>query len=251
MIEISKQSQRVYRVAHGIRATIAVGMLALCAFLVGCSSSDGGAASDSTPAAPVDYRSAMVSRLTGEWGDSALAEEVVERVGVGALESWEERVPMEDVATTPLLSYHPDTTPAAQINTLVVFTFGYRGDLESETEPGPVNEQMAAEVMDFLAEYPVPVYAQTNVASLLQDAGVPQVTSIDRVVGPDGEITYLSTLGAAEAILAISSESGNALGIVGVVCFADHEGRCVLTAEAAGMAATAVEGIDQEHTSKP
>jgi hypothetical protein len=186
----------------------------------------------------------MVSRLTTEWGDSALAEQVIEGVGVGGLESWEKRVSMDDVATTPLLSYHPDSTPAAQINTLVVFDFGHRGGVAGEPEPGPVNEQMAAGVIDFLAQYPMPVYAQTEVASLLQDVGIPQVTSIDPVIGPDGQITYLSTMGAAEAILVKSAESGTALGIVGVVCFADHEGRCVLTAEAAGMAATAVEGID-------
>ena len=63
--------------------------------------------------------------------------------------------------------------------------------------------------------------------------------------------TTLSTICAAEKILADAAASGTDLGTVGVMCLADHEGRCVLTASAAGMNTTAVEGIDLPSTYDP
>ncbi len=237
---------------------IPVLVLVLCAAAAGCGDDGGGetaeattTAPSSTTTAPIDHRSAMVSRLTDEWGDAALAEAVVDSLGPEGLAQWEQRVPIDEVATTPLLTYATDPAPAEEIDALAVFAFGYRGDVDAEYEPGPVNEAMAAVVIDFLAEHPVPVYAQTEVATLLQDAGVADVTSIDRVVGPDGTLTYLSTMGAAEAIVADAEAAGTPLGTVGVVCFADHHGRCLLTAGAAGMDATTVEGIELPTTYDP
>jgi hypothetical protein len=89
-------------------------------------------------------------------------------------------------------------------------------------------------------KHPVPVYAQTEIATQLQAAGVPDVTSIDPVTAPDGTVTYLSTAGVAEQTMSKAQAAGAALGTVGVVGFSDHAVRCVLTARKAGMTAAAV-----------
>lgn len=229
---------------------------ALAASLVVCSlvacSSGGGTGVDAaatttstatTWPAPVDYRSALVDRLGDEWGDRATAEQVVAALGADGLAAWEAKVPMAEVATAPLLAYRTTPSPAADVDSLVVFAFGNRQGPDGTLEPGPVNQELADATAAFVAEHPVPVFAQWEVAHLLQAAGVPGVTSIEPTTGPDGEVVYLSTRGVADAVVADAAASGVQLGTVGVVCFADHEGRCLLTATAAGMDATAVDGV--------
>ena len=70
------------------------------------------------------------------------------------------------------------------------------------------------------------------------------MTSIEPTTGPDGEVVYLSTRGVADAIVAEAGASSLVLGTAGVICFADHEGRCLLTADAAGIDGTAIEGVE-------
>ena len=190
--------------------------------MAGCSSDDGSAAGPTTEAptttAPVDYRSAMVARLTDEWGDADVAEQVVTAIGADGLAAWEQRVPMADMATTPLLAYRTPTTPADDIDNLVVFAFGNRVAADGTLEPGPVNQQLADATAAFVADHPVPVFAQWEVARLLVAAGVPDVTSIEPTTGPAGEVVYLSTRGVADAIVAEATASSQDLGTAGVVC---------------------------------
>ncbi len=86
----------------------------------------------------------------------------------------------------------------------------------------------------------MPVYAQTEIAKLLQAAGVEGVTSIDPVTDADGTVTYLSTAGVAEQVVSKAQAAGAKLGTVGVIGFSDHAVRCVLTARKAGMTDAAV-----------
>jgi hypothetical protein len=69
---------------------------------------------------------------------------------------------------------------------------------------------------------------------------VQDVTSIDAVTAPDGTVTYLSTAGVADQVVSKAQAAGEELGTVGVVGFADHAVRCVLTARKAGMTDAAV-----------
>jgi hypothetical protein len=195
--------------------------------------------------APVDYRSAMVSRLTDEWGEATVAEQVVTAIGPDGLAAWEAKVPMNEVATTPLLTYRPAGVPADQVDSVVVFAFGNRVAADGTVSPGPTNQELADVTAAFVAEHPVPVYAQWEVARLMIADGVEGVNSIEPTTDAAGNVVYLSTRGVADAV-AGSGEA--ALGRIGVICFADHEGRCLLTADAAGLDAAAIDGLDLPST---
>jgi hypothetical protein len=200
---------------------------------------------------PMDHRSALTIRLAEEWDDPDLAARVVSGLDPSLLATMEARIPMAEVATTPLLSYVGPTTPADEIDSLVVFAFGFREQPDGSTAPGPANEAMAGEVATFLADHPVPVFAQHEVADLLVASGVPNVVAIEPQVGTDGQVVYLSTAGVAEQAARKAEAGGVEMGRVGVVCFADHVGRCLLTASAAGMDAVRPAGIDPPDTYDP
>ncbi len=230
------------------RALVVAGILALGASLLaacGGSSSDGAnraavTTEAPTTTAPVDYRSAMVSRLTDEWGDASVAEQVVAAIGPDGLAAWEAKVPMAEVATTPLLTYRPSGVAADQVDSVVVFAFGNRVAPDGTVSPGPTNQELADVTAAFVAEHPMPVYAQWEVARLMIADGAEGVNSIEPTTDAAGNVVYLSTRGVADQV-AGSGEA--ALGRIGVICFADHEGRCLLTAKAAGLDATAIDGI--------
>jgi hypothetical protein len=226
----------------------------LSAVLLGaCADSDedsgaAGTSSTTTPettasTAPLDHRSAFTARLAEEWDDPALAEQIVGGLDEATLEQWEAKVPLSEVADSELLTYQVPTVPDDEVDSIVAFAFGYRDAADGSRDPGGPNEAMAEEIAAFVAERPVPVFAQTEIAELLEARQVPDVVSIDAVVGPDGNLVYLSTAGAAEQVVEKAGRASTELGTVGVVCFADHLGRCVLTAEAAGMDAVVPEGI--------
>ena len=181
------------------------------------------ASAQTTTTAP-SYAAALEARLAKEWQDPALAKEIVTAMSPETLASFEAKVPQAQVATSPLLAYRPKPIPAKTIDSLIVYAFGNRVDATGATTAGPTNEQLAKAVKTFVAKHRVPVFAQQEVAQYL--TGVPNVTSIDPVVGPDGKIVYLSTAGVAD-----QAEQKGATGTVGVVCFADHVGRCVLTTQ--------------------
>ena len=255
MSVVQRRAQRSFgRRPLGLAAVLVAVTVAV---LAGCGS-DGGSGSGAAPTTvapttttPVDYRSAMVARLSDEWDDPAVAEQVVVAIGPDGLAAWEKKVPMAEVATTPLLAYRTPTRPAGDIDSLVVFAFGNRVAADGTLEPGPVNQALADTTAAFVADHPVPVFAQWEVARLLDAAGVKGVTSIEPTTGPDGQVVYLSTRGVADAIVTEAGATGTQLGTAGVVCFADHEGRCLLNAAAAGIAGTAVQGVELPSTYDP
>jgi hypothetical protein len=168
--------------------------------------------------APATFADGLVARWTDELGDAALAQELVDGLGADGV---------------------------AQFETLVVDAFGNRVAADGTLSPGPTNEALAHVVEDFVAEHPVLVFAQWEVADLLAENGVGDITSIDPDTGRDGEVVYLSTAGVAEKAVTLADQQGVDLGQVGVIAFADHAVRCVLTSEAAGMTGAAVpEGVD-------
>lgn len=227
------------------------------AVLSGCGSDSATSPSDTTVAdaeapatvtVPVDFRSAMVSRLGDEWGDPAMAEAVVTAIGADAVAAWEAKVPLDEVATTPLLDYTTPGVASDQVDAVAVFTFGNRTAPDGTITPGPTNQDLADVTAAFVAEHPVPVYAQMEVAQLLAAEGVPGVTSIDPTTDAEGKPIYLSTRGVADAIVATG---GTGLGRVGFICFSDHLGRCLLNGRAAGMDAVAIGGVELPSTYDP
>jgi len=203
-----------------------------------------------TTAAPRPFPEGLVVRLGEELGDEDLAAELVDAVGPDAVARLRAEVG-DEVATHPLLAYQPPTAADEVVDSLVVFAFGNRVAADGSLSPGPVNQDLADVTAAFVAEHPVPVFAQWEVADLLVEAGVAEVTSVDPDTGPDGEVIYLSTAGVAEKAVGLADEQGVDLGQVGVICFADHVGRCVLTAEGAGMDAAVPEGVDLPSTYDP
>lgn len=193
--------------------------------------------------APADFAEAATRRLTVEFDDETLAGELVTRFGPETLAAMENAIGIDGAADSLLLAADAPTVDVDEIDSLVVYAFGNRVAVDGALSPGPVNEEMAAIVAAFVADRPVPVYAQWEVADLLIAADVPGVISIGREIDADGNITYLSTAGVAEKAVALAAESGTDLGRVGVVGFADHAVRCVLTSRAAGMTADVPAGV--------
>lgn len=238
-------------------AFLAAGSLAACGSDGG---SDGAAATSaatatteeatttSTPpstTAPATFADGLVARWSDELADPALAQDLVDGLGPDGVAQFEDLVGLDAVFTDPLVAMVPPTVPDDEVDSLVVYAFGNRVAADGTLSPGPTNEALAQVVEDVVAEHPVPVFAQWEVAGLLAESGVGDITSIDPDTGPDGEVVYLSTAGVAEKAVALAQQQGVDLGQVGVIGFADHAVRCVLTSRAAGMADAAVpEGVD-------
>lgn len=206
------------------------------------------ATTTSTPpstTAPATFADGLVARWSDELADPALAQDLVDGLGPDGVAQFEDLVGLDAVFTDPLVAMVPPTVPDDEVDSLVVYAFGNRVAADGTLSPGPTNEALAQVVEDVVAEHPVPVFAQWEVAGLLAESGVGDITSIDPDTGPDGEVVYLSTAGVAEKAVALAQQQGVDLGQVGVIGFADHAVRCVLTSRAAGMADAAVpEGVD-------
>lgn len=202
-----------------------------------------------TTTLPPTYAAAFEARLAKEWKDAALAHEIVAGLAPETLAAFETKVPLAQVATSPFLTYRPARVPAKQVDSLLVYSFGNRVDANGTATAGPTNEALAKAVRAFVKRHPVPVYAQHEVAQFL--TGVPKVTSIDEVTGPDGKVVYLSTAGVVDQAKQKAQAAGADLGTVGVVCFADHVGRCVLTTEKAGLTAVVPKGVALPATYDP
>lgn len=145
-----------------------------------------------------------------------------------------------------------------EVDSLWVFSYGYRfadgftgavapgGSVPpmDALVPGPTNQSLARAAADFVAEHPVPVVAQWEVAQVLEQLGVKDVISVDPDVAADGTVTYLSTKGVAEKGLGLLRDRGEVPGHAGVLCFQDHAVRCLLTARALGLTADVPKGAD-------
>lgn len=233
-----------------LRVVLAV-TIALVVPLAACSSGDDSADDATTTSAsttttlPGDeaVRELIADRLTEELGDAEVASAVAAQLDPTLVSQLQLSVLDDEIATTPVLSYRPETT-AEPVDSLVVLSFGNRVAADGTTTAGPTNEALADAVQAHVAQQPVPVYAQWEVAELLQARGVPNVVSIEPEAGADGTTTYLSTSGVTDQIVQRAEADGVDLGTVGVVAFSDHIVRAVQTAERSGMDAVVVEGID-------
>lgn len=251
------------RPGPALAGALVVAVLALLAAACGSDASDGGDGSSATSAAtatteeatttstpppttaPATFADGLVARWTDELGDPDLAQSLVDGLGADGVAQFEALVGLDAVFTDPLVAMTPPTVPDEEVDSLVVYAFGNRVAADGTLSPGPVNEELAQVVEDVVADHPVPVFAQWEVADLLDEAGVEGVTSIDPDTGPDGEVVYLSTAGVAEKAVTLAEQQSVDLGQVGVIAFQDHAVRCVLTSRAAGMADAAVpEGVD-------
>jgi hypothetical protein len=207
-----------------------------------------------TTTAPLDDRAQLRLRLGAELDDEALAETVVAGLSdetVAALVT----LAGGDIAGSPMLSYTPTTVDPADIDSLWVFAYGYRfapgveppadGAVPSpeQIDPGPVNEALAQLAAEFVAEHPMPIFTQVEVAVGLAERGVPYVVMIGPDIEPDGTIRYLSTAGVIEKGLRMADEAGITVGRTGVLCQADHAVRCLLTLRAQGLTADVPEGV--------
>jgi hypothetical protein len=238
---------------HGVRAHLVVPVLGIViAIGLAVTTSSGASAAEPAPAAtPGDYRTALTARLAKEYGDAQLASQVVAGLDPDLLVKLEARVPLAEVATSPFLSYKSPRVPARDVDSIVAFSFGNRVAPDGAITAGPTNEALAATIEKFVKKHPVPVFAQQEIARILQADGVKRVTSIDPVVGPDGQLVYLSTAGAATAMVQRAAAAGVDLGTVGVMGFADHVVRCVLTARGAAMDAAVPSGVVLPKTYDP
>jgi len=159
----------------------------------------------------------LTARLANEFNDAALAATVAAAVPPEVIDTLGATLTPVQVSTIPTLAYLPEPTDDP-VDTLVVLAFGNRVAADGTVTAGPTNEALATSVETWLAEHPTPVFAQWEVAEILRANGVPDVVSIEPQVAADGT--------------------------VGVVGFADHLVRCVMTAERSGMTAVVVEGLE-------
>jgi hypothetical protein len=207
-----------------------------------------------TTTAPLDDRAQLRLRLGDELDDETLAETVVAGLSddsVAALVTLADG----DIDGSPMLSYTPTTVDPADVDSLWVFAYGYRyppgvepsadGAVPSPDQivPGPVNEALAQLAAEFVAEHPVPIFTQVEVAEVLADLGVPDVVVVGPDVQPDGTIRYLSTAGVIEKGVRLAEEAGIPVGRIGVLCQADHAVRCLPTVRAQGLTADVPEGV--------
>lgn len=196
---------------------------------------------------------AIRQRLADELGDGELAAAVVETLD----ETLRQRLADVDVATTPLLTYRPPTAPDDRIDSLWILAFGYRilesadgADLAGgippmdRLAPGPVNERLARLAADFVSRRPVPIVAQWEVADVLGALGIADVISVTPDRGADGSVVYLSTAGVIEKGRRLAEAAGVDTGRAGLLAHADHAGRCLLTARAAGLDAVVPDSVD-------
>lgn len=192
-------------------------------------------------------------RLARELGDEELAAGVASSIDETLLQ----RLADVDIATTPLLTYRPPTAPDDRIDSLWILAFGHRvvataDDVDhdggippmSDLEPGPVNERLARLAADFVSRRPVPIIAQWEVADELGALGVTDVISVTPDRAADGSVVYLSTAGVLDKGRRLVEAAGVEAGRAGLLAHADHAGRCLLTAAAAGLDAVVPDSVD-------
>lgn len=192
-----------------------------------------------TPISDAGLQAQMAGKLTAQLGDAA---------AVNAIQP-----ALTDVGFT----WDLPTIAAAQVNTIVAYSFGNRPNAASGNtsstgvnqaalpDPGPVNEALADAVHQIWLLKPVKVYAQWEIARFLvskYQMGTSVLTSIEPVIASNGSIVYLSTAGVAAA--AVTRAGGAAaMGNVAVVGHRDHAKRCIQTSQQAGMTAFAAREV--------
>jgi len=207
---------------------------------------------------PMDDRSRLARRLAVELDDPETAERVV-----AGLEDW--LVDLVVTATggaiegSPLLSSTPATMPDEQVESLWLFSWGYRiaptagiGPVElmdtpppiEALEPGPVNAAIAREAARFVADHPVPIIAQWEIARELHRLGVDGVIAVEPVREADGTLHYLSTPDVITEGQRQAAEAGITVGRAGVITFAPLAFGSVAAACLGGLDAAVPAGAD-------
>lgn len=172
-----------------------------------------------------DLLATIESHLAGELGDRATARVLADALREDAL-SWRA----------------PEIDPT-RIDTILAFTFGNRMLPSGNRAPGPVNEVLADIAVRLHRHKGARIYAQWEVAEAIGSRVPPkQVTPIYPGRDARAEPVYLSTSGVVSAVVAMQADP-HALGVVGVVGFADHLWRCVATVRQFGLEAYAPGGV--------
>ena len=161
----------------------------------------------------------LAAHLAGELGDLETARLLAEML-------------REDV-----LAWRAPTIAPASIRSIFAFTFGNRMLENGNREPGPVNEALAEVALGLHRATRAPVFAQWEIAAAIGGRAAP-VTAIYPGRDERAEPAYLSTGGVVEEIARLGAEAP-----VGVVAFADHLCRAVMTSRRYGFDAYAPEGI--------
>ncbi len=155
-----------------------------------------------------------------------------------------------------VFTWAPPQIDVAKLDRIVAYAFGNRPNAASGNtptnganqvalpDPGPTNGLLADAVYAVYQQKKVKVYAQWEIARFLKSKyNMTDAVSIEPIINPDGTVTYLSTDGVAQAIVALEGGKAENMGVVGVVGFLDHVKRCVLTSRGRGMNAYAPAGI--------
>jgi len=203
-----------------------------------------------TTTAPVDYRSALIARMSNEWHDPALAAAIITPMDQSTLDGWEAKLPMAQVATSPRLTYDVPTSDKKPTS-IIAYAFGYLTAADGSLQPGPVNDAIAASLAAYVKTNPTPIYTQPEIGIALAKLGVLNVTVIQHEIGPDGKEVYQSTASFTDQLLKQMAAQGKNLGTTAIVGFADHEGRCVITATKAGIDGIRVAAIALPSTYDP
>jgi len=131
------------------------------------------------------------------------------------------------------LAWRPPTIAVAQIRSIFAFTFGNRMLPNGNREPGPVNEALAERTVELHRATGAPVFAQWEIAAAV-GTRIAAITAINPHRDDRAEPVYLSTGGVVDEIARLGAE-----GPVGIVAFADHLYRAVITARHYGFDAYA------------
>ncbi len=141
------------------------------------------------------------------------------------------------------LSWQAPATAPGRMRAIFAFTFGNRMLPNGNRVPGPVNERLAECAIDLHRVSGATVYAQWEIAEVL-DGRIAGDALMPIFPGRDsrGEPVYFGT-GAVVAGIAARVGDAATIGPVGVVAFADHLYRAVMTARGAGFDAWAPAGM--------
>ena len=168
-------------------------------------------------AAPDSLLAAIAAHLAGELHDPTVARQLAE------------------ILRDDALTWHARSIEPGRITTILGFTFGNRMVANGNRLPGPVNEALADVAVTLHGQSGARIIAQWEVAEAI-GARVPTalVTPIHPARDERAEPRYLSTSGVIEQVVRQAGDP-MALGIVGIVAFADHARRCTDTARRFGL----------------
>lgn len=201
-------------------------------------------------------RARLARRLTVEHGDPETAEAVAADLDDGLLELVI-AVSGGEIESSPALSSTPPTMADDEVDSLWLFSWGYRIDPAAGIapvgltdtpppfavlQPGPVNAAIARTATAFVANHPVPIIAQWEIARELDCLGARDVISVEPVQEPDGTLRYLSTPDVVTVGQQLAADAGVTVGRAGVITFSALAFPGVMAARQGGLDAAVPEG---------